>query len=181
MNGQLNILDLFFIIILSVSLFFGIFRGLVRELLSLFFLIAALVLAFFYYQQAGLLLGELLKNRGLADFVGFLLLLAFVLVMGALLTNLVGKHLVKGPLKALDRLLGAGFGVLRGLLLSGLVIYCFLVFPLNREVFDHSRLAPVLSRVIAAGIQVLPPALREKLNVIKIHDSQKDKRTSRTV
>jgi len=181
MSGQLNILDLFFIIIFSVSLFFGIFRGLVHELLSLFFLVAALVLAFFYYQQAGLLLGELLKNHDLADFVGFLLLLAFVLAAGAMLTQLVGKHLVKGPLKALDRLLGAVFGALRGLLLSGLVIYCFLAFPLNREVFDHSRLAPVLSRAIAAGIQVLPPSLREKLKVIKIHDSQKDNRASRTI
>lgn len=181
MSGQLNILDLLFIIILFVSFFFGIFRGLVRELLSLFFLVAALALAFFYYKQAGLLLDGLIKNRGLADFVGFLLLLAFVLVAGAMLTHLVSTHMVKGPLKALDRLLGAVFGALRGILLSGLVIYCFLAFPLNREVLDHSRLAPVLSRAIAAGIQVLPPSLRAKLKVIKIHDSQKDNRTSRTI
>ncbi|MDD8012676.1 MAG: CvpA family protein, partial [Acidobacteriota bacterium] len=100
---------------------------------------------------------------------------------GAMLTHLVSTHMVKGPLKALDRLLGAVFGALRGILFSGLVIYCFLAFPLNREVLDHSRLAPVLSRAIAAGIQVLPPSLREKLKVIKIHDSQKDNRTSRTI
>jgi membrane protein required for colicin V production len=181
MNGELNVLDLLFIIIVFFSFFFGIFRGLVRELLSLFFLVAALALAFIYYHEAGLLLGGLMRSRGLADFIGFLLVLGVVAAAGSLFSLLLSKLLVRGPLKALDRLLGAVFGLLRGILLCGLVIYCFLAFPLNRRVLDDSRLAPVLSRVLAAGIQVLPPALREKLNVIQIHDSKKNNRTGRTI
>jgi membrane protein required for colicin V production len=181
MSGQLNVLDLFFILLLSVSLFFGVFRGLVRELLSLFFLIAALVLAFFYYKQAGLLLSGLIGDRGLADFAGFLLILSVIAAAGSLVAHLVSKYLVKGPLKALDRLLGAAFGALRGILLSGLVIYCFLAFPLNREVLDHSRLAPALSKAIAVGVQVLPPSLREKLKVIQTHDCEKNNGTGRTI
>ncbi|MCU0275613.1 MAG: CvpA family protein [Acidobacteria bacterium] len=181
MNGELNILDLLFIIILFFSLFFGIFRGLVREMLSLFFLIAALALAFVYYREAGLLLSGFVRNRDLADFAGFLLILAMVAAAGSLVAHLIGKHLVKGPLKALDRLLGAVFGAGRGILLSGLIIYCFLAFPLHREVLDHSQLAPVLSKALAAGIQVLPPSLREKLIVIQNYDSQKNNGTSRTI
>jgi membrane protein required for colicin V production len=181
MNGELNFLDLLFLFILFFSIFFGIFRGLVRELFSLFFLIAALVAAFFYYQEAGLLLGSWVKDHDLANFAGFLLVLALVAAAGSLITLVIGKVLVIGPLKAIDRLLGAVFGLLRGILLSGLVIYSFLAFPLNQELLDHSRLAPVLTRVIVTGIQVLPPSLREKLKLIKIHDNQKDNRDSRTV
>ena len=181
MNGELNILDLLFIIILFFSFFFGILRGLTRELLSLFFLVAALALAFFYYRDAGLMLNRLVENRGLADFAGFLLVLAMVAAAGSLVIHMVGKHLVKGPLKTIDRLLGAAFGLVRGLMLSGLVIYSFLAFPLNQELLDHSRLAPVLTQVIAPGIQVLPPSLREKLKVIKIHDQQKNIRVSGTI
>jgi len=181
MTGEFNILDLLFIAILFFSIFFGLFRGLVRELLSLFFLIAALVVAFLYYKEAGLLLSGLVKSRDLANFAGFLLILASTAAIGSLVTGLVGKHLVVGPLKAIDRLLGAAFGLLRGLLLSGLVIYSFLAFPLNRELLDQSQLAPVLTRVIVAGIQVLPPSLRERLKSIQIHDQQKDNRDSRTV
>lgn len=181
MNGELNLLDLLFLVILFFSLFFGIFRGLVREVLSLFFLIGALALAFLYFREAGRLLRSLIANRDLADFAGFLLILAAVAGVGAVLAQLVSRQLIKGPLKTLDRLLGAVFGALRGLLLSGLVIYCFLAFPLNRDLLDRSRLAPVLTRVLAAGIQVLPPALREKLKVIQIHDCQKDNRASRTI
>ncbi|MCU0236889.1 MAG: CvpA family protein [Acidobacteria bacterium] len=181
MSGELNILDLLFIVILFLSLFFGIFRGLVRELFSLLFLVAALAGAFFYYRDAGLLLNGLVGNRGLADFAGFLLILALVAAAGALFTALVSKHVVPGPLKAIDRLLGAAFGLLRGILLTGLVIYGFLAFPLNREPLDRSLLAPALTRVLAAGIQVLPPSLRARLKVIEIHDSKKNNRTSRAI
>ena len=114
MSGELNLLDLLFIALLFFSVFFGLLRGLVRELLSLFFLIAALVVAFIYYREAGLLLHGLIDNRDLANFAGFLLILALVAAVGSLVTGLIGKHLVVGPLKAVDRLLGAVFGLAAG-------------------------------------------------------------------
>lgn len=181
MNGEMNILDLLFILILFFSIFFGLFRGLVRELFSLFFLIAALVAAFFYYKQAGLLLNHWIDNRDLANFAGFLALLVLVAAFGSLLTRLIGKYLVVGPLKAMDRLLGAVFGLLRGVLLAGLVIYGFLAFPLNQELLSRSQLAPHLASVIAVGINVLPPSLRDKLKLIKLYDCQKNSRNSRTI
>jgi membrane protein required for colicin V production len=181
MSGELNILDLLFLVILFFSVFFGLFRGLVRELFSLFFLIAALVIAFFYYKEAGLILHGWIDNLDLANFLGFLLLLATVAVLGSLITLLIGKFLVVGPLKAMDRLLGAVFGFLRGVLLAGLVIYSFLAFPLNQELLNRSQLAPYLARMITVGIKVLPPSIREKLKVIQFYDSQKDHRNSRTV
>jgi len=181
MNGELNILDLLFIVILFFSFFFGLLRGLVRELLSLFFLVTALVLAFYYYRDAGLMLHRLIENRGLADFAGFLLVLAVAAAAGSLAARMASRYLIQGPLKAVDRLLGAVFGLLRGILLSGFVIYSFLAFPLDPELLGHSQLAPVLTRVIIAGIQVLPPSLRDKLKVIKIHDQQENIRTSGTI
>jgi membrane protein required for colicin V production len=181
MNGEWNILDLLFIAVLFFSIFFGLLRGLARELLSLFFLLAALVVAFIYYPQAGLLLNGLVGNRDLANFAGFLLILALAAAAGSLVIGLVGKHLVVGPLKAIDRLLGAVFGLLRGLLISGLVIYSFLAFPLNQELLDRSQLAPVLTRVIVIGIQVLPPSLRDRLRLIRIHDQQKNNRDRRAI
>jgi len=181
MNGEWNILDLLFILILFFSFFFGLFRGLVRELFSLIFLIAALVVAFFYYQEAGLLLNGWIGSRDLANFAGFLLVLVLVAAAGSLITHLVGRYLLVGPLKAMDRLLGAAFGLLRGVLLAGLVIYSFLVFPLNQELLNDSQLAPHLVRVLVVGMQVLPPSLRNKLRAIEFYDCKKDSRTNRSV
>lgn len=181
MSGELNILDLFFVLLLFFSVFFGLWRGLVRELFSLFFLIAALAVAFIYYKEAGLLLNGWIDNRDLANFAGFLLLLALVAALGSLFTSLIGKFLVVGPLKAMDRLLGAVFGLARGILLAGLVLYCFLAFPLNQDLLDRSQLAPQLARAITVGIQVLPPSLRDKLKLIKFYDYKKNSRISRSI
>ncbi len=181
MSGELNLLDLIFILILFFSFFFGLLRGLVRELLSLAFLIAALVIAFFYYREAGLFLHRWIANRDLADFAGFLLLLALIAAVGSLITGLIGKYLVVGPLKALDRLLGAVFGLARGILLAAMVLYCFLDFPLNQDLLNRSQLAPHLAGVITTGCEVLPPTLRDKLRIIKFHDYKKNNRASRSI
>jgi membrane protein required for colicin V production len=181
MSGELNVLDLLFIAILFFSFFFGVFRGLVRELLSLLVLVAALLLAFALHHDLGRLLAGRVHPRGLADFAALLLVLALAAAAGSLLAALLSRLLARGPLTPIDRLLGAAFGLLRGALLAGLVIYCFLAFPLNPQPLDRSQLAPVLTRAIIAGSRVLPPALRERLHILRIHDSKKDLRTGRTI
>jgi membrane protein required for colicin V production len=181
MSGSLNILDMLFIVIFFFSVLFGIIRGLVHELLFLGFLIAALVIAFVYYKDMGLLLSGLVKKRDLADLAGFLMLLLLVAAAGSLITHLLGKYLIIGPLKILDRMLGAGFGLLRATLLAGIVIYSFMAFPLNNELLEKSQLAPYLISAMVTGMKILPPALREKFKVLTIYDYQKNKRNSRTI
>ena len=181
MSTDWNILDLLFITIFFFSVVFGIIRGLVRELLSLCFLIAALVIAFVYYQEMGLLLNGILKKRDLADLAGFLLLLLLVAGVGSLSSRLLSKYLVIGPLKGLDRLLGAVFGFVRAILLAGIVIYSFMTFPLNDDLLRQSQLAPYLIKGLVTGIKILPAVVQDKLKSIKIYDHQKDNRNSRTI
>jgi membrane protein required for colicin V production len=181
MNGALNIIDLLFIAILFFSVLFGIIRGLVREVLAICFLIAALVVAFIYYQDVGHFLNEWIKKRELADLAGFLLLLLLAGGAGSLIARLIGKFLVIGPLKALDRMLGAVFGLLRAGLLAGIVVYAFIAFPLNDELLKESQLTPYLVDAMKMGIKILPPALREKLKLINLYDYQKTNRNRRTI
>jgi len=181
MSGELNIIDLLFIAIFFFSALFGLLRGLVREVLALCFLIAALVVAFVYYPDAGLFLNDWIKKRELADLAGFLLLLLVAGGAGSLLARLIGKYLVIGPLKAIDRLLGAVFGLLRAAVLSAIVIYGFIAFPLNDRLLRGSRFAPYLISALKAGIEVLPPVVRDKLRSIKLYDYKKNIRDRRTI
>jgi membrane protein required for colicin V production len=144
-------------------------------------LVAALVVAFIYYPDIGLLLSGIIKKRELADLAGFLLLLLLVGVAGSLISRLIGKLLAGGPLKALDRLLGGAFGMLRAVLLSGIIIYGFIAFPLNEELLKQSQLAPYLVSAMKLGIEALPRSWRDKLKSIKIYDYKKNNRNSRTI
>ncbi|MEI6613656.1 MAG: CvpA family protein [Chrysiogenales bacterium] len=155
--------------------------GFVSGILLKKFVVAALVVAFIYYPAIGLLLSGVIKRRELADLAGFLLLLLLVGVAGSLVSRLIGKLLTGGPLKALDRLLGGIFGVLRAILLSGIVIYAFIAFPLNEELLRQSQFATDLVRVVVTGVKILPPAVRDKLKLLKIYDYQKNSRNRRTI
>lgn len=181
MSNALNIIDLLFIAIFFFSILFGLIRGLVRELLAVAVLVAALVVAFVYYPDIGLLLHGVIKKRELADLAGFLILLLAVGGAGSLVSRLIGKLLAGGPLKALDRLLGGAFGVLRALLLSAIVVYAFVAFPLNQKLLKESQLAPTLLNAMKTGMQLLPPAWRAKLKSIKLYDYEKDNRDRRTI
>jgi membrane protein required for colicin V production len=181
MSNPLNILDLLFIAIFFFSILFGLIRGLVRELLAVCVLVAALVIAFIYYPDFGLLLSGVIKKRELADLAGFLLLLLLVGVAGSLVSRLISKLLAGGSLKALDRLLGGVFGVLRAVLLSGIIIYGFIAFPLNEELLRQSQLAPYLISALVTGIKILPPVVRDKLKLLNLYDNQKNNRNRRTI
>jgi membrane protein required for colicin V production len=181
MSGELNFIDLLFIAIFFFSILFGLIRGLLRELLAVCVLVGALVIAFIYYPDIGLLLSGVIKKRELADLAGFLALLLLVGVAGSLVSRLIGKLLAGGPLKALDRLLGGVFGVLRAALLSAIVIYGFIAFPLNDELLKESRLAPYLINAMKLGIEALPPAWRGKLKPIKFYDYKENSRNRRTI
>ena len=68
-----------------------------------------------------------------------------VLLLGALLGRVLGRFLKVTGLSFVDRLLGAGFGVVRGLLISIAIVLALLAFtpgksPPNAVV--HSRVAP---------------------------------------
>jgi membrane protein required for colicin V production len=87
-----------------------------------------------------------------------------VLILGAILGRVMGRLMKVAGLSFVDRLLGAGFGVLRGLLISIALVLALLAFtpgksPPNAVV--HSRVAPYVidaARVVAA---VAPHELKD--------------------
>lgn len=119
---DLPLLDWIFLAVLTVSLLLGVWRGVVYELLSLAVWAAAYVGAQAYGSEAGAILpmsgaGE--KLRLMAGFVSVFLVVIFV---GGLLVVLGKKFVAAVGLSAFDRALGAGFGLIRGLLV--LIVAC---------------------------------------------------------
>lgn len=110
-------LDWICIAVLLVSLLVGAWRGLVVEVLSL----ASWIAAFFLAQLLAPDVAQRLPMAGAAEPVryaaGFVLVFIATLVVGALMGFVVSKLLSAVGLGALNRLLGALFGVLRGVVL----------------------------------------------------------------
>lgn len=106
--------DWFFTAILAVSAGLGLWRGLVRELFSLVSWVAALVLAQYFAPSVAPHLPMAGATPPLPYVAAFVLVFAVVLLLGTVLGWLVQSLLKTVGLGTFDRLLGAGFGVLRG-------------------------------------------------------------------
>ena len=84
------------------------------------------------------------KGRTVADFIAFLIIFFFVLVIGSVVTYFIKKILVRGPMKSIDRTLGAFFGLLRGVLICSVVIYGAKKIDFKVKIINKSFFVKVL-------------------------------------
>lgn len=103
--------------VLAVSLGLGFFRGLVREAFSLAGWVAAYVVARLFHSALENLLVDSISTPSLRLAVAWGGLFVTTLVMASLISYLVLSVIESAGLRSVDRFLGAGFGVVRGLLL----------------------------------------------------------------
>lgn len=144
----------------------GIIKGFIRELFSLIFLIIGIVLAYLFYNDAGTFLMKYVNNRNIANFVGFTVIFTSVLIVGAIFTYLIRKILTVGPLKAIDRIMGGVFGLLRGILISIVIVSVLLAFPTNHDLLDKSKISPYIINSVQVVLKWLPDNVREKLKFV---------------
>lgn len=181
MNHGLNTLDIVFLVIIILSILLGVIKGLIRELFSLAFFVIAVVLSFLFYNEMGALLSKSIKNENLANFVGFLIIFTVVLITGSAVTYIIKKVFIIGPLKTVDRFFGGVFGLIRGILISAVILFGLVVFPVNNQWVAKSTLSPYIIGTISVFIGLLPDEVKAKLKYIRIDDRQKDNRTGGTV
>ncbi|HEX2565929.1 MAG TPA: CvpA family protein [Burkholderiales bacterium] len=150
--------------VVGLSILWGVWRGLVRELISL----AGWVIAFLAANLfAGPLAERLPQGAGTAE---LRLLGAFIgifiasLVVSTLLALLLSKLAKAAGLGGLDRALGGFFGLARGVLV---VIAFALVAGLTslpqKAAWRQSASGTILARSAAGLKQALPPAFAERL------------------
>ncbi len=102
--------------IFLVSILVGIFRGFIKESLSLVSWILAIWLAFNFCNQAGEFIHQYIEIPApkFREWAGFALVFISTLFVFSVITYIVTKVFVRGPIKGIDRVLGLGFGGVRG-------------------------------------------------------------------
>ncbi|NVO04587.1 MAG: CvpA family protein [Rhodoferax sp.] len=110
-------LDWLCIAVLAISLLVGAWRGLVVEVVSVASWLAAFVLAQWFAPDAAARLPMAGAGEAVRYAAGFVVVFVATLFAGALIGFVVSKLLSAVGLGLINRLLGALFGVLRGVLL----------------------------------------------------------------
>ena len=149
--------DLLMAAVLLASLLLGVWRGLVFEVLSILGWVVAYVACPYV---APVLTGFMPEERmGPAMIHVASLVIAFmlILVLWGLGAKLVRALIQATPLSVIDRALGAGFGVLRGVLLCLLLVLVVSMTPaVASSTWQASKVAPWLEALLHGMRPVLP-------------------------
>lgn len=143
--------------ILLASVLLGLWRGVVSELLALAAWVVAFLVARQMAAQVAVWLGAYVAEPGLRLAAAYALVFVGVLIVFAIARMLISLMLKAVGLGLLDRLLGAAFGILRGIVVVLVVVLVAGMTPLPKaEWWRNAVLAPPLETVVIAAKPWLP-------------------------
>jgi membrane protein required for colicin V production len=160
----MNWFDLLLLVILAASVLTSFRKGFSREVISLATVIVALICGVWFYGTAGALFVPYVSSPGVAHLAGFFLVFLGVLLLGAVVSAIVGRFLKVTGLSFFDHILGAGFGLARGVLIAVALITGVMAFsPAGQppSAVVHSRIAPYAVDGARAVASVAPYELKE--------------------
>jgi len=123
----LTALDIIVILLVGAGAVFGWLRGFVAELLSLFAWFLAIVAVRYLHEPVRDALAGPIGTPSGASVLAFALIFGLVFLAGKLASRRVGRQVRNSVVGPLDRVLGGGFGALKGLIGATLL---YLVFSL---------------------------------------------------
>ena len=139
------------------SALLGLWRGVVSEILALVaWVVAFLVARAGASEVAGWLTGQI-AEPGMRQAAAYVLIFVAVLIVFAIARMLISLMLKAIGLGLLDRLLGAAFGVLRGILVVWVAVLVAGMTPLPKaDWWRDAMLAPPLETAVIAAKPWLP-------------------------
>jgi membrane protein required for colicin V production len=150
-----NWIDILLVLVIAFSVLSGFTAGFARVGVGFIATVVGIFLGFWCYGVAGAYVLDYVSKREIADLIGFFAIFIGVVLVGALIGRLLAKLFKWIGLSWLDRLLGAGIGFIRGVVMAVALITVLLAFapsPPPRSVVD-SKLMPYMldtSNVLAA-------------------------------
>jgi membrane protein required for colicin V production len=134
----MNWTDYLIIAVIAVSCIVGLYRGLMREGITLITWIAAAWLAWHCAYLLEPHLGGALSAEAVRPWAARTIIFVLVLLLGTAVRAIVTYFVRLSLLRSVDRMLGFLFGFLRGLVVLGLLVMLSHAVRLNEESWYHN-------------------------------------------
>lgn len=163
----MNIIDMIIVAVLSFFVILGIFRGLTRELASIVGVVAGFYGALLFSPRIVKLFPDKISTSAYADILGFAVIFCGVFLAVHLVAMLIRFALGITMLGWVDRLLGAGFGAVKGTLVLGVVFFVITRFvqpaPLFvKESILYGYVATATETMASVASNELPDTIKTK-------------------
>lgn len=160
----MTVFDYIALAIIVLSLAFGLWRGMVSEIIALLAWGLGIFAAFQFGSQLGAMLPGGIDDPTLRALVGCVLVFIAVLVVMAIIRIMIVKAVKALGLSVSDRLLGMFFGLARGLLITlVLVALGGMTAAPTQPWWRGATLAPPLETAVLAMKPMLPHDLAKRI------------------
>ncbi|NJO37391.1 MAG: CvpA family protein, partial [Rhizobiales bacterium] len=117
---SLTVFDMAVLFVVGVSALLALLRGLVRESLSIVVWVLSALIAYVAFPELREFVGGYVANVWVADAVTLVVVFVAPLVCLKIVAMVIAESVPSGVLGSFDRILGAGYGFVRGALIVSL-------------------------------------------------------------
>ena len=159
----MNFLDILLIGIVAIFFIRGIFRGLVKEVLSLTAVVLGVFLASRYQHLLVPHLELYIKSEMTVDALAYVSVFLGTVIIFWLLAKFIRSVLDISLLGWVDRTAGGVFGLIEGVLI-GLILLTFVqAFAPESRWFKESYIAPRSQHMVGIVVELTPESMRDTL------------------
>ena len=159
----MNPFDILIIIILVYCVVRGLFRGLVKEVSSIFGVLGGFYAAYSYYPLVANLLTRLVTDEAYRNILAFLIIFCCVLILINVLGIIIKYLLNIAFLGWVDRVFGLLFGMTKGILIVSVLFIILTTFlTKGAPIVKNSLLAPHVMLVSENMAKVVSADMKKK-------------------
>jgi membrane protein required for colicin V production len=161
----MNALDFIILSIISISVLYSFFRGVIREVFSLLSLGFGFLLAVNFYSLAAQQVPSWINDLMIRNLIGFMLIFIGVSLILTLIGIIIRRVFALCKLGALDRALGVLLGLLKGIFVGMVIVFVLIFFlPYDHPLLIRSRLSLYLVTLGEIPLEAAPDKLKNKIN-----------------
>ncbi len=161
----MNPLDMTIIIILCFCLIRGFFRGLVKELSSIIGVLGGFYAAYTYYNPLTLYVLKWVSCFEHINIICFLIIFFTVFITISMLGVLIKYIMNIAFLTWFDRLCGTFFGLVKGLLLTSILLMILVTFlNIEKSFVAKSIIAPHIMIISKTMTKLISPGIKKQIN-----------------
>jgi membrane protein required for colicin V production len=171
---EFNWIDYSIIGIILFSTLISIVRGFVREALSLIIWGAAFVIAYKFGSAFGIKFLSMIESETIQQIVGFVAVFFIALIVGAIANYFIGSLVYGTGLGGTDRVIGLAFGLVRGVLLVGVLLLSAALTNVNQSpAWAQSKVLPQFTGLVNWLYGILPEKIEALIEVAQKEAAEK--------
>jgi membrane protein required for colicin V production len=170
---MMNPFDMLIAAIVAFCVIRGVFRGLINELSSIIGVMAGFYAAYTYYVPLAKLFLRWMDDPAYANIISFLIIFSLIYFIVSIAGVVIKYALNIAFMGWFDRICGACFGLIKGVLIASVLFLIFTAFlPKGAPVVKNSVFAPHLAMLSGKLAKVVNQEMKKDFG-IKIDELQK--------